>query len=512
MSKSHASRCSEQSISMPHQSANSDNRGANAQLIDEAPRVPLKPGLEARYGLCPASQLMANPNAVRVHSKRQLDKLSRSIEVSGALSPVIIDDLYMILAGHGRVEVIQRTGTANVPVVQVFGLSEAQKRQFLLSDNRIGEDGRLDREKLAGQIPGLTTILKEAGLELTDTGFEVAEIDEIIVDFEDDGADPDDAFDATLLEESPFLEKGDLIQLGNHYLAVADARDAVMIDRLMRGQKAQAVFVDVPYNVKIAGIVGRGRIQHAEFAFASGEMTRPQYVEFLLTSLGNAARVSEPGAVHFVCIDWKHVADLIEASEKVYGAYLNLVVWNKTNAGQGGLYRSQHELIGVFRVGHQPHADNVQNGRFGRNRSNVWTYPGVNTFRAGRMDDLSLHPTVKPIQLVADALKDVTRPGAIVLDTFVGSGSTILAGEKFGRHVRAIEIEPRYAQLACRRWERLTGHAAVHCDTGLSLDALKKKRLEDPAEGPPHALQGRTSLEASPAAPWMRVRTKPAGG
>jgi hypothetical protein len=176
-------------------------------------------------------------------------------------------------------------------------------------------------------------------------------------------------------------------------------------------------------------------------------------------------------------MDWKHVRDLIEAGERVYGAHLNLVTWVKTNAGQGGLYRSQHELIGVFRVGHAPHRDNVQMGRFGRNRSNVWTYAGANTFRAGRLDDLGDHPTVKPIQLVADALKDVSRRDAIVLDTFVGSGTTILAGERVGRRVRAVEYEPRYAEIAIRRFEEVSSREAVHLETGLTLAQLTARRL-----------------------------------
>ena len=202
-----------------------------------------------------------------------------------------------------------------------------------------------------------------------------------------------------------------------------------------------------------------------------------EFVAFLEAALGNAARVSVPGAVHFVCIDWKHCRDLIEAGESVYGAYLNLVTWVKTNAGQGGLYRNQHELIGVFRVGEAPHRDNVQMGRFGRNRSNVWTYAGANTFRAGRMDDLNDHPTVKPIQLVIDALKDVSQRDAVVLDTFVGSGTTILAGERIGRHVRAVEYEPRYAQIAIRRFEAMTGQNARHIETGLTLAQLTELRL-----------------------------------
>lgn len=480
--------------------------------LDAAPRVLIKPGLEGRYGQCPIAALIPNPHAVQVHSKRQIDKLARSSVVSGVLAPVVIDESYVILAGHARIAACKANGDGQVPVVQVFGLSEAQKRHYLLSDNRIGQDARLDREKLADQLPDLTLLFKEAGFDLTDTGFEVAELDEIVLDFEDadDAGDPEDAVDPRLADADVFLQPGDVLQLGEHLLAIGDARDEALLDRLMAGQQAAAAFLDPPYNVKVAGIVGRGRVQHPEFKHASGEMARPEFVAFLKASTANVARVSASGAVHYVCMDWKHVGELVEAGESVYQAMLNLVCWTKTNAGQGGLYRNQHELIGVFRVGEERHRDNVQQGRFGRNRSNVWTYAGVNTFRAGRMEDLAAHPTVKPVGLVADALKDVTRRGELVLDTFVGSGTTLLAGERTGRRVRAVEIEPRYAQIATRRWEAMTGRAAVHVASGLSLDELMRERapLAPGARPQPEQPSGPVAL-ASPAVPRVRQRHRP---
>lgn len=449
---------------------------ANTFPIDGAPRIEIGPGIEARYGLCPCSALKANPNRVRVHPKQQITKLARAIEVTGPLAPVIVGEDYMILSGHARVEAV-RAVSESIPIVQIFGLSEAQKRSFLLSDNRVGEDARLDRQRLAEQIPELTVLLQDAGFEISDAGFEIAELDALRLDFADH-IDADDVVDPALLQEPLILRPGDLLQLKEHRLAVGDARDAALLDRLSAGAAAECAFLDVPYNLSRAELSARGKAQHADFAFASGEMSQREYVAFLSAAFENAARISAPGAVHFACIDWRHVQDLIEAALGVYGAYLNLVVWNKTNAGQGGLYRNQHELIGVFRVGEARHRDNVQLGRHGRNRSNVWTYPGANGFGAERLADLAAHPTVKPLQMVADALKDVTRPGAVVLDTFVGSGTTILAGEQVGRRVRAVEIEPRYAQVAIRRWERMTGGTAVCAETGLSLDEMQRDRLE----------------------------------
>lgn len=489
----------------------SSSNSTNAISLDEAPRVPVGPGLEGRYGLTPLIALVENPNRVQIHTSRQVDKLSRAIEVAGQLAPAIIDERYVILAGHARFAAAKALGLASMPVVQIFNLSEVQKRSFLLSDNRIGLDARLDRKALAGQIPELTLLFEEAGISFSDTGFEVAEIDALVIDYEEGGGEVDGAIDPALAEAESCLRRGDIFALGPHRLAIGDARDAELLDQLMAGEKAEVAFLDPPYNVPMRSTGGRGQTRHPEFAFASGEMSRVEFVAFLEAALGNAARVSGPGAVHFVCMDWKHVRDLIEAGERVYSAYLNLVTWVKTNPGQGGIYRSQHELIGVFRVGEGLHRDNVQMGRFGRNRSNVWTYPGSNGFRAGRIADLIAHPTIKPVQLVADALKDVSRREALVLDSFVGSGTTILAGEQVGRRVHAVEYEPRYAQIAMRRYEEVSGREAVHLKTGLTLTQLTERRLVEERQD---ALMDRSSAPTSSdidtaARPRVRERLRP---
>lgn len=246
----------------------------------------------------------------------------------------------------------------------------------------------------------------------------------------------------------------------------------------MNGALASAVFCDPPYNLRVSAIGGRGRTRHPEFAFASGEMSSPQYRKFLSETLGNGARVSAHGAVHFVCIDWRHVSDLIEVGRELYDAMLNLVVWNKSNAGQGSFYRSQHELIGVFRVGDHPHRNNVELGRFGRNRSNIWNYAGVNTFGRGRAEALTFHPTVKPVALVADALLDCTARGEVVLDQFAGSGTTILAAEKVGRIGFGIEYEPGYVDVAIKRWQALTKLEATLADDGRSFEEMHATRSD----------------------------------
>ena len=269
---------------------------------------------------------------------------------------------------------------------------------------------------------------------------------------------------------------GDLWQLGSHRLLCGDARNREDLARLMDGSLASMAFLDPPYNVRVRDIVGRGRVQHPEFVMASGELSSDGFVTFLRDALRQAAAVSKDGAVHYICMDWRHIGDLISAGSDVYAAMLNLVAWVKTNAGQGSFYRSQHELIGVFRVGTEPHLNNVELGRHGRSRSNVWHYAGVNVFRAGRLDDLKAHPTVKPVALVAEAMKDVTRRGDVVLDTFGGSGTTLLAAERVGRKAYVLELEPRFVDVAIRRWQAFAKRDVIHEETGLSFEDIATRR------------------------------------
>jgi DNA modification methylase len=244
----------------------------------------------------------------------------------------------------------------------------------------------------------------------------------------------------------------------------------------MGSERAAMSFADVPYNVPVRSIGGRGRTKHAEFAMASGEMSSSEYIDFLIAALGNCGRTSTNGAVHFVCCDWRHISEIIEAGRLIYDAMLNVVVWVKSNAGQGSFYRSRHELIVVFRVGDVAHLNNIELGRHGRSRSNVWNYAGVNTFRAGRMEELRSHPTAKPVALVADAMRDCTRRGDVVLDAFSGSGTTIMAAERIGRRAYTLEIDPHYVDVAIRRWQAFTRRDAVESETGRTFDELAAER------------------------------------
>jgi hypothetical protein len=227
------------------------------------------------------------------------------------------------------------------------------------------------------------------------------------------------------------------------------------------------MFADPPYNVPIDGHVsGLGSIKHREFAMASGEMTKDQFTEFLKTVFANASALSLDGAIHFVCMDWRHMSEVLSAGDSVYSELKNLCVWNKDNGGMGLFYRSKHELIFVFKVGSAAHVNTVELGRSGRYRTNVWDYAGVNTLRPGRLDDLAMHPTVKPVALVIDAIKDCSRRGDFVLDPFGGSGTTLVAAEKCGRAARVLEIDPGYVDVSIRRWQQLTGHKAINATTG----------------------------------------------
>ena len=422
--------------------------------------------------------LKPNSRNARTHSKKQIRQIADSILAFGFVVPIVVDENNTILLGHGRLAAAIDLDLRTVPVIVLEGLSESKKRALLLADNKITENAGWDRKRLYIELPELAELLVEEGLDISITGFEPVEIDQIAIDFEENTSDPADTIESEWLTSSVVSEPGDIWELGEHRLSCGDARDRGDLDRLMSGKRAAMAFLDPPYNVRVRSVVGRGHVQHAEFAMASGEMSPAEFTAFLEETLGTAASVSRDGAVHFVCMDWRHIRELIEAGE-VYGEMLNLAVWVKSNAGQGSFYRSQHELIGIFRVGEAKHLNNIELGRHGRSRSNVWHYAGVNTFRAARMDELAAHPTVKPVAMVVDALKDCTRRGDIVLDTFAGAGTTILAAERVGRRAYSLELEPKYVDVAIRRWQAFTRRDAIHADRGQTFEDVAADRRDE---------------------------------
>jgi DNA modification methylase len=396
------------------------------------------------------SGLIPDPRNARTHPKRQIDQLKASIEAFGFTNPILADPDGHIIAGHGRLQAARAIGLTELPVITLSGLSETQKRVLRIADNKIALNAGWDLEILQQELGQLASI--DVDIDPALTGFSTGEIDVIL----SSAGDPDDEV-IPPVPTTPRTKPGDIWILGEHRLGCGDSRDADFLQRVIGdGARVDAAFLDPPYNVRIGGhAVAAGT--HREFAMASGEMSETEFRTFLADTLGAAARCSRDGAVHFVCMDWRHMDSVSAVGSTVYGERLNLCIWNKSNAGMGSLYRSKHELVFVYRVGSAPHRNMVELGKHGRNRTNVWDYASVNSMRGSRREDLALHPTVKPTGLVADAIQDVTRRSDLVLDIFLGSGTTLMAAERTGRRFRGLDIDPAYVDVAIERWSARTG-------------------------------------------------------
>lgn len=432
---------------------------------------PILPRLAVEYR-SPAL-LKPNPRNARTHSAKQRRAIAASIGRFGFVNPVLIDKDDVIIAGHGRVMAAKDRGLTEVPVIQIEHMSEDEKRAYILADNKLAEKAGWDRDMLAIELQHLV----EIDTSLPEImGFDPGEVD-VLIGEAGERVDPDDEV-IPELQQVAVSRSGDLWLLGDqHRLMCGDACSIAAMKLLMRADEADCAFVDVPYNVPINGhATGKGSVRHREFAMASGEMSEEAFTAFLRSAAEALVAVSRDGAVHFVCIDWRHLGELTRALGPVYTACLNMCVWRKSNAGMGSLYRSQHELVFVWKHGRAPHLNTVELGRHGRNRTNVWDYPSVNTFRADRRAQLAWHPTVKPVAMVADAIKDVTRRGDLVLDSFLGSGTTLIACERTGRRCRGMEIDPLYVDLALRRWSEATGLDPVLAATGEPFSQVASAR------------------------------------
>jgi DNA modification methylase len=420
-------------------------------------------------------QLKLDPGNPRVHAKRQIGQIASSIRIFGFNVPVLVDRQGNVVCGHGRLLACRELGMTEVPTLCLDHLTSAQARAFMIADNRLTEIATWDDQLLAQQLKDLS--LSGLDFSLEATGFMTAEIDLRINSLEDKPAQ--DADPADVLAESPagppVSKLGDLWLLGRHRLLCGSALDTLAFTPLMGEEHAATVFTDPPYNVEIDGHAsGLGAVHHRPFPMGFGEMNRAEFTAFLGQALRNLAAFSAAGSLHYICMDWRHIEELLTAGAEAYGELKNLCVWAKDNAGMGSLYRSQHELVFVFKQRGGAHRNNVQLGQFGRNRSNVWHYPGVNSFaRCGEEGNLSaLHPTVKPVALVADAILDCSERGGIVLDAFLGSGTTVIAAERTGRRCYAMELDPVYVDTAIRRWQALTGGKAHHAAGGRLFDDL----------------------------------------
>jgi 16S rRNA G966 N2-methylase RsmD len=440
--------------------------------------------LELHIEMRRLDELRPSPRNPRTHSAKQIRQIAESIKKFGFTNPLLIDSDDNVIAGHGRRRAANQLGMTTVPTIRLDHLSPEQARALVIADNRLAELAGWDEDLLAAELLELSKL--ELDFELEVLGFETPEIDFMVgAARKGDKPDPADEMAPVDPNATAVSRTGDLWAIGRHRLLCGDALDASAYVRLLGDQRARVVFVDPPYNVPIDGHVsGLGRLRHGEFAMASGEMSETEFEVFLRTALGHHATHSVDGAIHFICMDWRHEDALRAAGRGTYNELKNVCVWVKTNAGMGSLYRSQHELVLVFKVGTAPHVNNIELGKHGRYRTNVWRYAGANSFGSERDKNLAMHPTVKPVRLVADAILDCSRRGDLVLDGFAGSGTTLLAAERTGRISYALEIDPVYVDVALQRMAEHAGLEAVHVETGLSFDEIAAQRAPASAAAP----------------------------
>jgi len=398
----------------------------------------------------------------RKHPAQQVRKLAASLNRFGFVLPILIDAERRVIAGWGLVLAARQLGLSEVPAVSLADLSDAELRMLRLALNRITEDSAWDREAVALEFSEILELTPQIELEIS--GFEMGEIDVLL---DGRGLDQEDELPPIDAGATPVTRAGDLWVLGEHHLLCGDALHPESYAHVLGTDKARMLFADAPYNLAIEGHVsGLGAVKHADFAMASGELSSAEFQSFLRTALGHAASRSMNGAIHYVCMDWRHQREILAAGEEVYSELMNLCVWNKSNAGMGSLYRSKHELIFVFKVGNGAHTNNVALGRYGRHRTNVWDYVSQNALNGTVKGKLALHPTVKPVAMIADAIRDCSNRGDLILDPFGGSGTTLIAAERTGRRARVIELNPIFVDVSIERWQRLTRGTAIHAGSG----------------------------------------------
>lgn len=420
----------------------------------------------------PPANLKPYSGNARTHSKKQVRQIADSIQRFGFNNPVLISDNNEIIAGHGRVKAAESLGLTSVPTLRLSHLSAEERRAYILADNKLALNAGWDQQLLAIELEALIDL----DFDVTLTGFSLAEVD-LTLDLarESDPASASTAEDQIpRLSHTAITRRGDVWQLGRHRLICGDAREPSDYDKLLSSEQVDLIFTDPPYNVPIDGhVCGAGSIHHREFAMASGEMSPAAFTAFLTESLKPMADRCRDGAIAFVCMDWRHIRELMDAGSSVFTELKNLCVWNKTNGGMGTFYRSKHELIFVYKIGTAPHTNTFGLGDTGRYRTNVWDYAGISSISPDRTEALEMHPTVKPTALVADAIKDCSKRGDIILDGFGGSGTTLIAAESCGRTARLIEYDPHYCDVIICRFEQLTGKKAMRLEDGKTFDELR---------------------------------------
>lgn len=421
-----------------------------------------------------------SPRNARTHSKKQITQIAASIHKFGFLTPLLIDSDQTVVAGNGRLAAARQLGLGKVPCLLVSHLSKAELRALAIADNRIAELAGWDAELLALELQEIKVL--DVDFDLDVIGFSAAEVDRLIEGLApEEAGNPADDLLPPLQPSKVVTRTGDVWIMGNHRLVCGDALSPAVVETLMRGTRARMVFTDPPYNLKVSTISGLGRAQHPEFAMASGEMSSEAFTRFLTDACKMMANHCMDGAIAYVCMDWRHLDELSAAGRAAFTEMKNLIVWSKGNGGMGSFYRSNHELIFCYKVGTAPHLNTFGLGEGGRYRTNVWHYRGVNSFGRGRDEALAMHPTAKPVEMIADAIKDVSKRRDVVLDLFGGSGSTLIAAHKTGRCAGVCEIDPTYCDRIVRRWQAYAKDDAILETTGQTFDEVATERFNDPA-------------------------------
>lgn len=419
--------------------------------------------------------LKSYANNAKVHSEKQIQQIASSIKHFGFNNPILIDENNEIIARHGRYEAAKIMQLPEVPSIRLMHLSAAQKRAYRLADNKIAENGGWNEDLLRLEIAALETLCND--FDITITGFNELELD-VLMNPDIKSANPKTNSVPFTPENEIISKLGDVWLLGKHRIICGNSLEKSNFDKLFGIQKAAMVLQDPPYNVKITGnVCGTEKIQHKEFAFASGEMSAAEFVKFLKTNFELCSQYSIQGSLHYNFMDWRHMSEILQAGNSTFSDFINMCVWVKSSGGMGSLYRSQHELCFIFKNGLEKHVNNVELGKNGHYRTNVWQYAGVNSFGKHK-HDLKFHPTVKPVEMLKDAILDVSKRGDIILDSFLGSGSTLIAAEQTGRICFGLEYEPMYVDTAVRRYREIFGQDAILESTGEHYSDLLKVRKE----------------------------------
>ncbi|MCA0200480.1 MAG: site-specific DNA-methyltransferase [Proteobacteria bacterium] len=417
-------------------------------------------------------QLKPSSRNTRKHSRKQIKLLCEGYRKFGMMTPITIDISGEIICGHARYDAACQLSLKEVPVIVIRHLTEGSKRAYRIADNKIGDLSSFDEKALALEIKSLIEI--DTSFKASDTGFDMVDVDLMIQSLEDVKI-ASSADDMPAPHQLAISRRGERWVLGSHRLMCGDATNLDDCRALIADAQIRQVVTDPPYGCKIDGHVsGLGKVKHREFVMGC-DLSSTELHDLFQTTFANIAAVVCDGCLIFAFIDWRGLREMLNAGIATFTELKNVITWRKVNAGMGSLYRSQTEFITLWKQGKAAHCNNVNLG-VKRYRSNCWTYDGVNSLRAGRNEELSSHPTPKPVQMIADALLDCSERGDAVLDLFAGGGSILIAAEKTGRCAYAMELDPLYCDVAIRRWQKFTGQTAVLENTGESFDEVTELR------------------------------------